>query len=135
MPSVLASRHLALIAASLALFSESAWAQDPSPTPSPEAPAAASAVPEAAPAPPDVPAPGPVPKPDPYSLPFQLRTVMAATAVRSDTSFASYQNALAQSGFAFVSELAAAYRIAGTGSGPATGLAPLVKLSIVNDSP
>jgi hypothetical protein len=76
-----------------------------------------------------------VQKPDPYSLPFQLRPVMAVTALRSDTSFASYQNALAQSGFAVVSELAAAYRVKGTGSGPAAGLAPLVKLTIVNDSP
>jgi hypothetical protein len=137
MPSVPAIRRVALIAASLTLFSESARAQEPSPPPSPDAPAAASAVPEAAPtsAPADVPVPGPVHKPDPYSLPFQLRSVMAVTAVRSDTSFASYQNALAQSGFAVVSELAATYRIVGTGSGPATGLVPLVKLTIVNDSP
>jgi hypothetical protein len=61
--------------------------------------------------------------------------VTAVTAVRSDTSFASYQNALAQSGFAVVSELSAAYRIAGTGSAPGTGLAPVVKLTVVNDSP
>jgi hypothetical protein len=80
-------------------------------------------------------APVPLRKPDPYSLPFQLRPVIAASAVRSDTSFASYQNALAQSGFAVVSELHAAYRIAGTGSGPATGLVPLAKLTVVNDSP
>src|SRR5580658_5902163 len=130
-----ASRHFALVAVSLTLFSESAWAQEPSPTPTPEEPTAASAVPEATPTPADVPVPVPVHKPDPYSLPFQLRPVMAVTAVRSDTSFASYQNALAQSGFAVVSELAATYRIAGTGSGPATGLVPLVKLTIVNDSP
>jgi hypothetical protein len=55
--------------------------------------------------------------------------------VRSDTSFAGYQNALAQSGFAVVSELSAGYRIPGTGSAPGTGVAPLVKLTVVNDSP
>jgi hypothetical protein len=55
--------------------------------------------------------------------------------VRLDNSFASYENANAKSGFAFVSELTASYRIPGTGEGPGTGLAPLVKLTMVNDSP
>ena len=71
----------------------------------------------------------------PYSLPFQLRPVTAGTGVRSDSSFAGYQNALAKSGFAWVSELTGSYRIPGTGPGPGTGLAPLVKLTAVNDSP
>jgi hypothetical protein len=86
-------------------------------------------------APSEVPVPQPARRPDPYSLPFQLRPVIAASAVRSDTSFASYQNALAQSGFAVVSELSATYRIPGTGTAPATGLVPLVKLAVINDSP
>lgn len=55
--------------------------------------------------------------------------------MRSDTSLASYQNAAAQNGFAVVSELSASYRIPGTGPTPRTGLAPFVKLTIVNDSP
>jgi|HubBroStandDraft_1064217.scaffolds.fasta_scaffold03537_7 hypothetical protein len=132
MLSSLPGRHLTplLLAASLTLLSEFARAQEPSPTTSPTTS-------PAEPPPPEVPVPDsePVHKPDPYSLPFQLRPVTAATAVRSDSSFASYQNALAQSGFAVVSELSAGYRIAGTGSGPGTGLVPLVKLAVVNDSP
>jgi hypothetical protein len=55
--------------------------------------------------------------------------------VRSDSSFAGYENANAQSGFAVVSQLTGTYRIPGTGSAPGTGLAPLVKLTVVNDSP
>src|SRR5258708_25758594 len=73
--------------------------------------------------------------PSPYSLPFQLRPVTASTAVRSDTSFASYENAKAQGGFAVVSELLGAFRIPGTGEAPGTGLAPLAKLTAVGDSP
>ena len=128
MSSSLPGRYLTLLllSASLSLLSESVRAQEPSPTTSP-----------AEPPPPEVPVPDsePAHKPAPYSLPFQLRPVTAVTAVRSDTSFASYQNALAQSGFAVVSELSAAYRIAGTGSAPGTGLAPVIKLAVVNDSP
>src|SRR5580704_4024872 len=73
--------------------------------------------------------------PSPYSLPFQLRPVTAATAVRSDTSFARYENAAAQGGFAVVSELLGSFRIPGTGAAQGTGLAPLVKLTVVGDSP
>jgi hypothetical protein len=71
----------------------------------------------------------------PYSLPFQLRPVTAQTAIRSDTSFGTYQNTLSQNGFAVVSELSGSWRIPGTESGPRTGLAPLVKFTVVNDSP
>jgi hypothetical protein len=70
-----------------------------------------------------------------YSLPFQLRPVTAATVVRSDSSFASYENTAAQGGFAVVSELTGTYRIPGTGAAPGTGLSTLVKLTVVNDSP
>ncbi len=72
--------------------------------------------------------------PSPYSLPWQLRPVTGATALRSDSSFASYQNAAAQGGFTVVSTLAASYRIPGTGDAPGTGLAPVLKLAAVNDS-
>jgi hypothetical protein len=71
----------------------------------------------------------------PYSLPFQLRPITAATVLRSDTSFGAYDNLVAQHGFAVVSELTGSWRIPGTQAGPATGLAPLVKLTVVNDSP
>jgi hypothetical protein len=55
--------------------------------------------------------------------------------LRSDNSFASYENKLGQGGSAFVSELTGAWRIPGTGGGAGSGLAPLVKLTLVNDSP
>jgi hypothetical protein len=71
----------------------------------------------------------------PYSLPFQLRPVVASTAVRSDTSLGAYDNTLGQNGFAVVSELSGSWRIPGTQAGPGTGLAPMVKLTIVDDSP
>jgi hypothetical protein len=74
-------------------------------------------------------------KPAPYSLPFQLRPVTALTVARSDTSLASYENKLGQGGTALVSILTGAWQIPGTGHGPGTGLAPLIKLALVNDSP
>jgi hypothetical protein len=55
--------------------------------------------------------------------------------VRSDSSFAKYENAKSQGGFAFVSELLGAFRIPGTGPAPGTGVAPFVKVAVVNDSP
>jgi hypothetical protein len=106
---------------------------------SPEPPPAA-AQPAASPAPatessPEPPAPAERPASAPYSLPFQLRPVTSATVLRSDTSFGAYDNLAAQHGFAVVSELTGSWRIPGTQAGPGTGLAPLVKLTVVNDSP
>lgn len=59
---------------------------------------------------------------------------MAASAIRSDSSFAAYQNAASQGGFAVVSSLGGAFRIPGTGTPPGTGLAPYAKVTIVGDS-
>jgi hypothetical protein len=131
--------------AATSCFIGTALAQEP-----PLAPAPATAPAEAAPAatPPaetataPLPAPdlepppvAPSPKPPPYSTPFLLRPVTAASVVRSDNSFAPYENRLGQGGFAYVSELVGAWRIPGTGDKPGTGLAPLVKLTLVSDSP
>jgi hypothetical protein len=81
-------------------------------------------------------APPEPPPPLKYSPPFLLRPVTAATVVRSDSSFGFYENANAAHGFAVVSELLFSYAIPGTGgSAPKTGLAPLVKLTVVGDSP
>lgn len=132
---------------------EAASAPEPMPVGSPAAvvapsepgpsapPAAAVPPPEAAPpAASSAPATAPTavselaPK-SPYSLPFQLRPAVAATAVRLDTSFGAYENTLAQHGFAVVSELSGSWRLPGTQTGPGTGLAPLVKVTVVNDSP
>ena len=73
-------------------------------------------------------------RPAPYSLPWQLRPVLAATAVRSDTSFARYENAASSGGTTVVSTLTASYKIPGTG-GPGAGLAPLVRVAFSQDSP
>jgi len=72
---------------------------------------------------------------DPYSLPWQLRPAAAGTAVRADAAFAGYDNAKgASGGFTVAPTLVGSYKIPGTGDGW-TGLAPLLKLAAVNDSP
>src|SRR5205085_5749456 len=82
---------------------------------------------EPPPAPQEAPPEKVKPKAAAYSLPWQLRPVTAATVVRSDTSFAMYENAASTGGVTVVSSLLASYRIPGTGTEtPATGLAPLV---------
>lgn len=81
----------------------------------------------------ETPASGP-PSWAPYSLPFQLRPVTSTTGIRSDTSFAGYENAASQGGFTVASLLGASYKIPETGEAK-EGLAPLVKVAIVNDSP
>ncbi len=121
---------------SLALSRKSAEAEEP-PTTVPQAAPPPAGGPAQDPEPPtEAPeAAPPVPaRPAPYSLPFQLRPVVASTALRSDSSFASYENAKVQHGFAVVSELLGSFRIPLNG-GPGTGLAPMVKLTVVNDSP
>jgi hypothetical protein len=54
--------------------------------------------------------------------------------VRSDTSFASYEDTKSSHGFTVASLLTASFKIPGTGEKWA-GFAPLVRLAIVNDSP
>lgn len=72
--------------------------------------------------------------PPPYSLPWQLRPVVAATVLRSDSSFASYESATSRPGTTSVTMLLASYKIPGTG-GVGSGLAPVLRLGMVNDSP
>lgn len=126
------------LGAALTFCSRPAAAQEAEEPPVPVGPVVP--VPTAEPVPTVVPAPTTEAPPSsaaraPYSLPFQLRPVTAQTAIRSDTSFGAYQNTLSQSGFAVVSELSGSWRIPGTENGPRTGLAPLVKFTVVNDSP
>src|SRR5262252_6320940 len=74
--------------------------------------------------------------PAPYSLPWQLRSVMASTSLRSDTSLASYEDASAAHGLTVATNLSASFRVPGTSSGTrGTGLAPLVRFAFVGDSP
>ena len=84
--------------------------------------------PPAAEAPPAEP-PAAKPKPPPYSLPWQLRPVVAASVVRSDTAFAFYKdNAGKESGSTVASMLLASYKVTDE-------LAPLVRVGVVSNSP
>jgi hypothetical protein len=88
----------------------------------------------------ELPPPGEAPPPPPppsspfYSLPWQLRPVVVGNVVRSDTNFARYEDTASRGGFTVASTLLASFKIPGTG-GPGQGLAPLVRLAAVNDSP
>ena len=87
--------------------------------PGPESTAVSSPAPAVAPAPPPAP---------PYSLPWQLRPIAAATAIRSDSSVAFYDTSGA-SGSTVATLLAGSYQLT-------PHLAPLVRLGFVqNDAP
>jgi hypothetical protein len=75
-----------------------------------------------------VPAPAPAPKKPPYSLPWQLRSVVPATVLRSDTALAFYKSPADESGTTIVSTLLASYKLTPT-------LAPIVRLGLVSNSP
>ncbi len=69
------------------------------------------------------------PKPPPYSLPFQLRPVVAATVIRSDTAFSFYENpATTRGGSTVASMLLGSYKLTDQ-------LAPLVRLGFAKNSP
>ncbi len=72
--------------------------------------------------------------PPPYSLPWQLRPAIVATAIRADADFAGYEDRAARHGLTIASTLTVAYRIPGTGD-RGQGLMPLVRLAMVEDSP
>lgn len=73
-------------------------------------------------------APADKPKPPPYSLPFQLRPVVAGNVVRSDTALAFYENPAGDSGTTVASMLLFSYKVT-------EDLAPLVRLGVVSGSP
>lgn len=80
-------------------------------------------------APPAEAAAAPAPPPPPYSLPWQLRPVVVANVVRSDTAFAFYENPVTKnSGSTIASMLLATYKVT-------PDLAPLLRLGIVSNSP
>lgn len=79
-------------------------------------------------------APEPPTKTPPYSVPWQLRPIVAPTVLRSDTSIALYEDVGGQRGSTVASLLTASYRIPGTGPASA-GLAPLVRVAVVGDDP
>jgi hypothetical protein len=113
-------------------------AEAPAPEPAPEAAAPSEPVPEAAPAPaPEAPADAAAdvpakPKPPKYSIPFQLRPVLAVNVLRSDTSLAFYKTPSAapveDSGTTVASMLLFSKKITDS-------VAPMVRLGIVSNSP
>src|SRR5688572_18980252 len=111
--SALRSLQIALFSAVLG-YGSALFAQDPATS--------------AAEAPPEEPAPA-KPKPPPYSLPWQLRPVVAASVVRSDTAFAFYKdNAGKESGTTVASMLLGSYKVTDE-------LAPMVRLGVLSNSP
>lgn len=68
------------------------------------------------------------PKPPPYSLPFQLRPVAPGNVVRSDTTFALWENPAGESGSTIATTLLASYKVL-------PNLAPLLRLGLVANSP
>lgn len=86
------------------------------------------------PPPPPPPTPSPKPALPPYSVPWQLRPIVAPTVVRAETSLASYEDKAGSGGMTIASILTASYRIPGTGPASA-GLAPVVRAAFVTDDP
>jgi hypothetical protein len=115
-PTIFAS---ALALALSVSFATSAAAQGPEAD-------SANQMPEAGPVP-IAPAPA-SPKP-PYSIPFQLRPAAAATALRTDTSFAFYDDPVSEAGGSTVaSTLLASYKLT-------DNIAPLVRVGMVSNNP
>lgn len=114
------------------------------PAPADAAPPPAALEAEAAPAPAaEAPAPEPVatteeplpepaaakPKPPPYSLPWQLRPVVAASVVRSDTAWAFFKDAAGkESGASVASMLLFSYKVTDS-------IAPVVRLGVASMRP
>jgi hypothetical protein len=103
----------------------------PAPAPEPAPAVAAEPVAVAAPVA-EAPAPEPAaakPKPPPYSLPWQLRPVVAANVVRSDTAFAFFKDAAGkESGASFASMLLFSYKVTDS-------LAPMIRLGAASMRP
>lgn len=109
----------------------------PLPPPTSEPPPVTSAPPPPPPPPPNEETPPPPvtpPPPAPYSVPWQLRPIVAPRVVRPESTFAFYEDTAGKGGFTNVTLLTAAYRIEGTGPAGA-GLAPLVRWGFVTDDP
>lgn len=113
-----------LVATLLALAPPAARADDAAPPPTEGASAPAGAPSAAS-------SRGPAP---PYSLPWQLRPIIAPTVLRAETTAALYEGVPGGAGVTFATLLTGSYRIEGTGPKGA-GLAPLVRLTLVGDAP
>ena len=117
-------------------FAGSVRAEEPAAPPPPPAlgaPAAEAAAPSPAATAVTTATPGtpatPAPPPPPYSIPWQLRPVAAANALRSDTAIAFYDNGMGASGSTVASMFLASYKVT-------PSLAPMVRLGVSqNDGP
>lgn len=118
------------------VFAGSVRAEEPAAPPPPPAlgaPAAEAAAPSPAATAVTTATPGtpatPAPPPPPYSIPWQLRPVAAANALRSDTAIAFYDNGMGASGSTVASMFLASYKVT-------PSLAPMVRLGVSqNDGP
>jgi hypothetical protein len=138
---------LAITVAAMLALTSPAWAggqpgpelpaappAEPAVAPSPEPAVAPPTGPAATPPEPAVAPPAEPAVPPPYSVPWQLRPIVAPTVIRSDTSFAFYEDPSGRQGTTVVSVLTASYRVSNTGP-PGAGLAPVVRLAFVTDNP
>jgi len=97
----------------------------PAPVDATPAPVEAAAAVEAPPVEP----PATKPKPPPYSLPWQLRPVVAATVLRSDTAFAFYKDANdKEAGYTVASMLLFSYKLS-------DNFAPMIRLGVSGNAP
>ncbi len=79
------------------------------------------------------PTPPPPARSAPYSLPWQLRPIIAPRVVRAETSIARYEDAAGNAGTTVASVLTASYRLGDAKD--LTGVAPVVRLAWVTDDP
>jgi hypothetical protein len=70
----------------------------------------------------------------PYSVPWQLRPIVAPTVIRAESSFAFYEDRGGAGGTTMASLVTAGYRIPGTGP-PNAGLAVVARGAFVTDDP
>jgi len=111
---------LSPLALALFLFGATAQAQGP------EAEDSKSQTPEAQPVPI---APQPAPPKPPYSIPFQLRPAAAVTVLRTDTSFAFYDDPTSGAeGSTVASTLLGSYKLT-------DNISPIVRVGLVSNSP
>jgi hypothetical protein len=114
--------HAAALSALTALPAGAAFADAAAQAPGTPAPTA-TASDTAATTPPPAP-----PPPPPYSLPWQLRPVVAANVLRSDTAVSFYENTPGASSSTVASTLLFSYKVT-------PNLAPLVRMAYVHNNP
>lgn len=72
--------------------------------------------------------------PAPYSVPWQLRPIVAPTVLRAETSAAFYEDSAGRGGTTLATIFTGSYKVPGTGPASA-GLAVIARMAIVGDDP